>query len=99
VTIGVDPEEITFRDADAFDEWLALHHSRNEGVWIKIAKKGSGIASITSDEAVAVGLCWGWIFSHRRPWRAPTTCRSTSNGSWSRSNSPLPRPGGEHDGT
>jgi len=55
-----------FHDAGAFDEWLALHHSRNEGVWIKIAKKSSGIASITSDEAVDVGLCWGWISSHRK---------------------------------
>ena len=64
--IGVDPEEITFRDAGAFDEWLALHHNRNEGVWIKIAKKGTGIASITSDDAVDVGLCWGWISSHRK---------------------------------
>ena len=56
-----------FRDAVAFDQWLALNHRRHEGVWIKIAKKGSGITSITSDEAVDVGLCWGWISSHRKP--------------------------------
>jgi len=56
VTIGVDSEEIVFRDADAFDEWLALNHGRREGIWIKIAKTGFGIASITSDEAVDIGL-------------------------------------------
>jgi uncharacterized protein YdeI (YjbR/CyaY-like superfamily) len=66
VTIDVGPEEIRFRDAGAFDEWLAVNHGRHEGIWLKMAKKGSGIASITSDEAVDVGLCWGWISSHRK---------------------------------
>ena len=33
----------------------------SSGVWLKIAKKGSGIASLTDDEAVDVGLCYGWI--------------------------------------
>ena len=59
-------EEIVFADADAFDAWLRDHHTRSDGIWIKIAKKGSGIPSITSDEAVDVGLCWGWISSHRK---------------------------------
>lgn len=63
----MEPQTITFTDADAFDAWLAEHHGRAEGIWIKIAKKGSGIASITSDECVEVGLCWGWISSLRRP--------------------------------
>jgi uncharacterized protein YdeI (YjbR/CyaY-like superfamily) len=59
-------ETIAFEDADAWDRWLAHHHTRGEGVWIKIAKKHSGVASVTSDEAVDVGLCWGWISGHRR---------------------------------
>jgi uncharacterized protein YdeI (YjbR/CyaY-like superfamily) len=54
VTIDVGPEEIRFRDAGAFDEWLAVNHGRHEGIWLKMAKKGSGIASITPDEAVDV---------------------------------------------
>jgi len=60
------PEEIAFADAAAFDAWLATNHGRHEGIWIKMAKKGSGVPSITSDEAVDVGLCWGWISSHRK---------------------------------
>lgn len=59
-------EELAFPDAAAFDRWLVRHHDRHEGIWIKMAKKGSGISSITSDEAVDVGLCWGWISSHRK---------------------------------
>lgn len=31
-----------------------------------MAKKGSGIPSMTSDEAVDVGLCHGWISGQRR---------------------------------
>ena len=57
---------VTFADAAAFDGWLAEHHDRREGIWIKIVKKASGIPSVTSDEAVDVGLCWGWISSHRK---------------------------------
>ena len=59
-------EELTFDDADAFDAWLAANHARPEGIWIRMAKKGSGVPSVTSDEAVDVGLCWGWISSHRK---------------------------------
>ena len=58
-------ESITCDDAEAWDRWLAANHRRTEGVWLKTANKRSGIASVTSDEAVDVGLCWGWISSHR----------------------------------
>jgi uncharacterized protein YdeI (YjbR/CyaY-like superfamily) len=59
-------EVIVFTDVVAFDSWLAQNHQLQRGVWMKMAKKGSGIPSITSDEAVDVGLCWGWISGQRR---------------------------------
>jgi uncharacterized protein YdeI (YjbR/CyaY-like superfamily) len=59
-------EELTFADAAEFDAWLAANHTRHEGIWIRMAKKGTGVPSVTSDEAVDVGLCWGWISSHRK---------------------------------
>lgn len=59
-------EVIAFADADAFEAWLTEHHGRYEGIWIRIAKKHSGVPSITSDDAVDVGLCYGWISSLRR---------------------------------
>ncbi|MBO3747099.1 YdeI/OmpD-associated family protein [Streptosporangiaceae bacterium NEAU-GS5] len=55
-----------FADAEAFERWLDSHHTRQEGVWIKMAKKRSGIPSLTDDEAVDVGLCYGWISGRRR---------------------------------
>ena len=36
------------------------------GVWLLLAKKGSVHSSITSDEAVDIGLCFGWISAVRR---------------------------------
>ena len=59
-------DTITCEDAAAWDEWLAANHRLRRGVWLKIAKKGTGVASVTNDEAVDVGLCWGWISGHRK---------------------------------
>jgi uncharacterized protein YdeI (YjbR/CyaY-like superfamily) len=41
--------------------WLAEHHADSEGLWLKFAKKGSGVESVTYAEAVEVALCQGWI--------------------------------------
>ncbi|MFF8268564.1 YdeI family protein [Streptomyces sp. NPDC016562] len=59
-------EVVGFADAAAFEGWLAEHHTRREGVWIKVAKKKSGIGSVTDDELVDIGLCYGWISGQRR---------------------------------
>ncbi len=59
-------EVIVFRDAGEFETWLAAHVDLAAGVWLKIAKKSSGIPSLTDDEAVDVGLCFGWISGQRR---------------------------------
>ena len=59
-------EVIRCADAAAWDAWLAANHTRREGVWLDIAKRGTGVASVTNDEAVDVGLCWGWISGHRK---------------------------------
>jgi uncharacterized protein YdeI (YjbR/CyaY-like superfamily) len=50
-----------FRTPKAWETWLARHHDRVPEVWVKLAKKGSGIPSVTYDEAVEVALCYGWI--------------------------------------
>ncbi|MFE9254955.1 YdeI family protein [Streptomyces sp. NPDC006879] len=61
-------EVIAFPDAEAFERWLAEHHARHEGVWVKVAKKRSGIASVTDGELVDSGLCYGWISGQRRSY-------------------------------
>jgi uncharacterized protein YdeI (YjbR/CyaY-like superfamily) len=57
---------IIFGDAAAFAAWLDLHVDHHAGVWLKIAKRGTGIPSLTDDEAVDVGLCYGWISGQRK---------------------------------
>lgn len=59
-------EIIAFPDAGAFESWLSEHHPRHEGAWIKVAKKSSGIPTVTADELVDVGLCYGWVSGQRR---------------------------------
>lgn len=61
-----DLDVISCENAAAWDAWLAANHRLHQGVWLKIAKKDSGVASVTADEAVDVGLCWGWISGHRK---------------------------------
>lgn len=58
---------IYFSNAGEFRAWLELHVRDQEGVWLKIAKKDSGIPSLNSDEAVEVGLCFGWVSGQRKP--------------------------------
>ncbi|SDT33322.1 YdeI/OmpD-associated family protein [Microlunatus soli] len=58
--------EITARNAAEWEAWLAAHHDTTKEVWIRTAKKHSGIESIRPDEATEVALCFGWIDSHRR---------------------------------
>jgi len=59
---------IIFRGAAEFEAWVAEHVDHRLGVWLKIAKKGSGVASLTDDEAVDVGLCYGWISGQRQAY-------------------------------
>lgn len=52
---------LSFATARAWEAWLEREHARAPGVWLKIAKKDSGIASVVVAEAVEVSLCFGWI--------------------------------------
>jgi uncharacterized protein YdeI (YjbR/CyaY-like superfamily) len=52
---------LAFPSAAAWEQWLAEHHDAPDGIWLKIAKKGSGIPSVTYAEAVDAALCYGWI--------------------------------------
>lgn len=55
-----------FTNAADWESWIANHYDRQEGVWLRIAKKGSPNVSITIAEALDVALCYGWIDSHRK---------------------------------
>lgn len=61
-----------FKDAEAWESWLAKNHNAADGIWMRLAKKASGTKSITYPEAVEVALCYGWIDGLKRPESATT---------------------------
>jgi uncharacterized protein YdeI (YjbR/CyaY-like superfamily) len=52
---------IAFESQQAWNDWLAAEAADSEGLWLKLAKKSSGIASVSKSEAVDTALCHGWI--------------------------------------
>jgi len=53
-------------NAASWTRWLERHHASAAGVWLRIAKKDSGIASIDHPAALEEALCWGWIDGQRK---------------------------------
>ena len=58
------PVECT--NAASWARWLKRHHASAAGVWLRIAKKDSGIASVDHPAALEEALCWGWIDGQRK---------------------------------
>jgi uncharacterized protein YdeI (YjbR/CyaY-like superfamily) len=63
---GSEQPTLLFADAADFEAWLERNHDSPDGVWLKIAKKGAREPSVTYEEAVELGLCFGWIDSQMR---------------------------------
>jgi uncharacterized protein YdeI (YjbR/CyaY-like superfamily) len=59
-------ELLAFASKADFEAWMEQHHATADGVWIKVAKKGSGIPSVHPPEALDVALCFGWIDGQRK---------------------------------
>lgn len=55
-----------FRSQREWERWLVANHDTSPGVWLKIAKKASGIETVNHAEALEVALCCGWIDGQRR---------------------------------
>jgi uncharacterized protein YdeI (YjbR/CyaY-like superfamily) len=54
-------------DRAGWARWLDAEHDASPGVWLKIAKKASGIPTVTHPEALEEALCYGWIDGQRAP--------------------------------
>jgi uncharacterized protein YdeI (YjbR/CyaY-like superfamily) len=52
---------LPFASQSKWADWLAKQHDKSAGVWLKLAKKDSGIPSVAYAEALEVALCYGWI--------------------------------------
>ena len=56
-----DFDIIAFASAREWQRWLAAHHAKSGGVWLRFFKKNSGTASVSHAEALSAALCYGWI--------------------------------------
>ena len=52
---------IAFKSQQDWDAWLTSQRTRSKGLWLKLAKKASGVASVSKQEAIDAALCHGWI--------------------------------------
>jgi uncharacterized protein YdeI (YjbR/CyaY-like superfamily) len=47
-------------------DWLHTRHTTSPGVWLRLAKKGSAIPSVSYAEALEEALCYGWIDAQKK---------------------------------
>jgi uncharacterized protein YdeI (YjbR/CyaY-like superfamily) len=57
---------VPFASQAEWESWLEEKHSSSAGLWLKIAKKASGLPTVAFGEAIDVALCYGWIDGQRR---------------------------------
>jgi uncharacterized protein YdeI (YjbR/CyaY-like superfamily) len=58
---------IAFESDAAWESWLEANHATADEVWVKIAKKGTGIPTVAYPEVLDTALCFGWIDGQRKP--------------------------------
>jgi uncharacterized protein YdeI (YjbR/CyaY-like superfamily) len=65
--VGADDglPRIAFPSASDWEQWLERHHAAADGVWVQMAKKDSGIASVRYPQVLEIALSYGWIDGRR----------------------------------
>lgn len=59
---------LAFSGQEEFESWMEANYSLDSGIWLKIAKKHTGIATISYEQAVETCLCFGWIDGQMKPY-------------------------------
>ncbi len=67
-----DLPELVFERSEDWADWLDDNHDSSFGLWLRLAKKGSGIQSVSYQEAVEAALCYGWIDGQKKSHDAST---------------------------
>jgi len=65
--MGVDDglPTVFFASGADWEQWLEDNHAASDGVWIRMAKKDSGIDSVRYPQVLDSALCFGWIDGRR----------------------------------
>lgn len=59
-------EYLSFETPAHLSAWLAEHHATKTELWVRMYKKGSGVASVNWEDCVVTALAWGWIDGQRK---------------------------------
>ena len=85
-----DDPVLPFESQAAWEAWLAEQHATADGVWVKMAKKATGIPTVTHAEALESALCYGWIDGRRNrlddQWFLQRFTPRRARSNWSRIN-------------
>jgi len=81
---------LLFADQQTWATWLAENHTTSTGLWLQLAKKASGLTSVSYAEALDIALCYGWIDGQKQSydedsWLQKFTPRGTKS-IWSKIN-------------
>lgn len=61
---------VVFEQPKDWAAWLDQHHATSSGIWLRLAKKASGLKSVSYDEALEVALGYGWIDGQKKSYDA-----------------------------
>ena len=86
----MDSPTLTFADQQAWEVWLEANGGTASGVWLRIAKRSAGEATVSYAQAIESALCHGWIDGQKQAesehyWLQRFTPR-TARSIWSRIN-------------
>ena len=90
-TVGANAAPpLLFEDQETWLSWLRENHATSSGVWLRIAKKGASVRSVSYLQAVDAALCFGWIDAQKKSddesyWLQRFTPRSAKS-IWSKIN-------------
>jgi uncharacterized protein YdeI (YjbR/CyaY-like superfamily) len=63
---------VGFESQSDWADWLKENHAKSSGVWLRLAKKNSGVKSVSYDEAIEEALCFGWIDGQKKAYDETT---------------------------
>jgi uncharacterized protein YdeI (YjbR/CyaY-like superfamily) len=57
-----------FKSQKDWRNWLVNNQDLQEGIWLQVYKKHSGVETVTIEQALEEALCFGWIDGQRKSY-------------------------------
>jgi uncharacterized protein YdeI (YjbR/CyaY-like superfamily) len=56
---------VSFKNVAMLRQWLETNYATSNGIFLRIFKKNTGMASVSFEDVLDEGLCFGWSESAR----------------------------------